>query len=272
MASSPKREDVVFLGVPCYGAQLDAGTSYACITASRTQRVVMRYESRSLLANCFNTLFATALTLRKPEMLGPGHANGVTHFCLMHGDVIPADPDWLSQMMEIMKKDRLDVLSVTIPIKDNKGIVSAGFDMSSPDELNPWRTRRLTTTEVANLPEVIRPWHAKKLKGWPKDREPVLLVNTGLMLIDIRGSWAEKLCFTINDQILFNSEKGVFQAFCEPEDWNMSRKLHELGVDYGTTRLVNVKHAGRFEYSNQLAWGDTEVDPSFPELVELTAQ
>ena len=48
---------------------------------------------------------------------------------------------------------------------------------------------------------------------------PDLLVNTGLLLVDLRAPWVEEICFTVTDRIQ-KLEDGSYA-------------VHVLGEDYG---------------------------------------
>src|SRR5262249_397367 len=81
-----------------------------------------------------------------------------------------------------------------------------------------------------------------------------LLVNTGLLLVDMRGSWTEQICFTMNDQIAKDAN-GMFRACIEPEDWNFSRQCHQLDVKLAVTRKVIIDHYDIKAWSSAEPWG-----------------
>lgn len=85
----------------------------------------------------------------------------------------------------------------------------------------------------------------------------VPLVNTGLLLVDLRQSWVEQAYFTIHDAV-WQQEDGKFVCDVEPEDWFFSARAAELGARVFATRKVAVEHRGIKGYSNQGAWGTLE--------------
>lgn len=192
-------------------------------------------ESISLLAYGFNRLWCNALNARK---------NGITHFLLLHSDVIPYDAkNWVNILKAEMLGKEADVMSVVVPIKSPQGLTSTGYEEGKPED---WAVKRLTMTEIMELP--------------PTFTSNKLLVNTGCMLVDITKSWAEEICFTVNDRIVKN-ENGEFVARNEPEDWHFSKQVRNFGGSVWATRKVIVAHMGRADYMNDDAWGSETSDP-----------
>jgi hypothetical protein len=251
MTAAAESQPLVFLAVPTYDGRLDNGTFKAILAASR-RRIIVAENNASLLAYNFNALYCMALNLRKTM--------GVTHFCMLHGDVAPAG-DWLNAMLDEMAATGAEALSAVIPIKNTLGITSTALDLSGDGNVNPWNVRRLTIKEIARMPQTFDGRQAAAvLTHWDAARLPVLLINTGLLLIDLGAPWAERVLFTIEDRIV-RDENGDFRAFVNSEDWNLSRQLHRMGARYFATRRVAVLHSGRHDYSNCGDWG-SDVDPA----------
>src|ERR1700722_2018308 len=104
----------VFLAVPHYG-DLVAEALPSLITAScrtDTTRISLNTNGASLLAFNFNLLWCAALNQRRDKSL--------THFAMHHAD-IQAEVGWLDQLIDEMAAVQADVLSVVVPIKDEKG-------------------------------------------------------------------------------------------------------------------------------------------------------
>lgn len=223
--------DVLFIANPSPDRQL-YNTSAQLIAHSGVKRKTIHGENAgSIVTHNFNQLWVAALNLRKTQ--------GVTHFLLWHADIRPLGQDWLDNMFAEMEANQADVLSAIVPIKDDRGLTSTAFD------LGDWKAARLTQKQVwgKNIPDT-----------WTADN---LLVNTGLMLVDFRKPWVEKICFTINDKIVY--ENGVWQAYCESEDWNFSRQCHKLGVRLFATRKIITEHNGIKAFRSDAIWGQ-EVD------------
>src|SRR4051812_48922453 len=109
----------------------------------------------SLLALNFNEMWARALNAR---------SQGITHFVMLHADVVPHSATWVGQLRSIMDRHAASVLSVVLPIKDQRGLTTTG--LYSPGD--PRLRRRLTLQEVYQQPPTFTHEH--------------LLVNTGLMM------------------------------------------------------------------------------------------
>ena len=229
----------VYIGIPTYDGRVHKNLTNAL------QRAAMRRVSKttsiitcSILPRAFNLLFAHALNERR---------NGTTHFCLLHDDVVP-QPLWLDEMLGLMKKHQADVLSVVIPIKNEKGLTSTALDVGIGDEDPHWRVKRLTLTEIYNNYE-------------PTFTDEKLLVNTGLMLVDLSKPWVENVWFAFEDKIIPDPKvPGNFKAVGVSEDWFFSRRARELGAKLFATREVAVRHVGSADYSNASAWGSLGED------------
>lgn len=211
----------VFLGIPTSDLKVHPDIIAAVLHASpKGQLNGLRTHSYSCLTRNFNELYCAALNARK---------EGITHFCMLHSDVVPHGMGWLDIMLEIMQAHQTDVLSAIIPIKDNKGFTSTALDTDQ------WRPRRLTMTEIC--------------KEYPETfTRPDLLINTGLMLIDIRKPWVEQCHFMFLDTI--QNRDGIFYAENSPEDWEFSRDARLKGAKIFATRAIGVTHYGHAGYIN----------------------
>lgn len=230
------RTEKVFLGVPSYDDRVGAGIVNVPVFASRRQAVeCMQIESGSWLTKNFNSLYARALNMRVER--------GITHFCLLHDDISVNDPWWLDRMLDLMAEHHADVLSVVVPIKNGSGITSTALDeVVGPDR----HIRRLTLHEVFNqFPATFT--HEK------------LLLNTGVMLVDVRRTWADLAWFDFMDKIV-REDSGVFRAVGLPEDWGFSRKAAALGARLFATREIKVTHHGRGAFGNHGPWGALKTD------------
>lgn len=217
----------VFLGLPSYGAVIGEATLSSFVKATKQNLIgIVKVQGFSILTHNFNMLYCAALNAR---------AQGITHFCLLHADVIPQEEHWLDKMMEISQKHRADILSVVIPIKDGRGLTSTAIESE-----NHWKPRRLSLKELFDRE--------------PTFTDPNILVNSGLMLVDIRNHWADKVFFRFEDRIVLN-EKGLYEANTMSEDWNYSRDARMYDAYIYATREIKVVHEGRAHYSNAHAWG-----------------
>lgn len=171
----------------------------------------------------------------------------MTHFCLLHDDVVP-EPLWLDKMMSIMLEKKADVLSGIIPIKDDRGLTSTALDVPVGASDPAWRVRRLTLNELYE-------------RYPPTFTDEKILLNTGLMLIDLRNPWVEKIWFAFEDRIIPNPQKeGEFMAVGLSEDWYFSRRARELGAKLYATREIRIQHTGVRDYPNNVRWGTLSED------------
>lgn len=228
----------VFLGVPCHGGQIYEGTARSIAMASQKGFIgATVHLTTSVLPRGFNKLYASALNERE---------NGFTHFAMIHADIQVNEPFWIDKMMYLMGLHGAEVLSVVSPIKDPRGLTSTAVDINPhTGEWDKWRVKRLTMKEVFEKPAT-----------WT---EPELLVNTGLMLIDMRAPYADKLYFEFVDQIIFD-ENMKRRAVGMSEDWQFSRLVNSMGGKIFATREIAISHIGPAAFGNETPWGSCERD------------
>lgn len=220
----------VMIGLPSYDGRTLQETLIAIMQRGNVQATVMRVDCSSLTRS-FNTLWAMALE-------GRGE---FTHFCMLHDDVSP-EAGWLEKMLSIMAEKKADVLSVVIPQKTMKGYTSTALDCrmfkGAPDD--HWQVKALTLREIYEREETFT--------------DPALLVNTGLMLVDLSKPWVEEVYFRFEPAILKTAD-GKFKVYEISEDWFFSREAKERGAVLYATRAVKVNHYGRAAYTNAAVWG-----------------
>jgi hypothetical protein len=235
----------ILVGMP-YSHSPHQGSALRLWTgSSRRADVTPMDHSTSLLARNFNILFCTALTMRD--------RGDITHFAMLHDDVVPCD-GWLDILLDELEAHDADMVSSVVAIKDHRGLSSTAI----ADPRTPWNVaKRLTMKELMELPATFSAADC----GWP---ERALLVNTGCWLADLRRpvfQFTENplpLFFTIKDRIIH--ENGVYQAQCEPEDWFFSRLLHERGGRVVATRKTGCAHYGNIAFLVDRPWGDLQED------------
>jgi hypothetical protein len=220
---------MIFVALPTYDGTRHNAASLVEL-AQGEHKTALAEGNVSLLAYNFNTFWADALN----------HRHEMTHFLMLHSDVVPA-PGFLGTLLTEMERLKADVISVVIPIKSKEGLTSTAVETA-----DRWKPRRLSMSEVFEREE-----------SWTEDG---LLVNTGLMLVDFRKPWVDKIHFTVNDAIRKKAD-GSFEAVVEPEDWNFSRQVRTLGGVPWATRKVQVLHVGAMAYGNSNVWGTLKRDP-----------
>ncbi len=217
----------VYVGVPSYDGRIHAEVFTALFNASRQPQSPLGFiqiQSQSWLCRNFNACLAMALNMRD---------KGITHFLLLHEDVAIQSADWLNKMVAIAEDKKADVLSVVSPLKVEKGLTSTALDNGVGHQV-----RRLTLKEIYKDYE-------------PTFTAPNLLVNTGLILIDLRTSIfadpanVKSLAFTMVDEIKFfrpDTGEAIFTVDGVPEDWHFSRQIREMGASIWATREIPVVH------------------------------
>ena len=121
------------------------------------------------------------------------------------------------------------------PIKDGRGLTSTALDTDQ------WRPERLTLTQMNEYSPT-----------WTSFR---LLVNTGLLLVDMREDWVNKICFKVQDKIEVVDYGLHRRAEFIPEDWDFSRQCHLLDVHPFVTREITLSHRGEADFSTKNIWG-----------------
>lgn len=213
----------VLLSIPTYDNLVRAKHLHMVRTASNQFPVSIQTGSHSVLTKNFNFLWANALNQRKV----------CTHFLMLHADITPEE-GFIDKMMKTMENLEADVLSVVSPIKSSEGLTSTAIDIDGI-----WNVKRLTMKEIF-------------------DRDPTftdekLLINTGLMLVNMQKPWVEKICFRFEDAIIVEDEK--FKAVGMSEDWLFSRDAKALGAKIFATREISILHHGNAAYPNNSVWG-----------------
>ena len=247
MSEAQPKGPNVFFAVPTYDGSIAAGISTARMEVQTTYPTMFQVRGGSLLAYQFNGLWVEALEA------------GADFFVMCHADIVP-ELGGIKKLIEECVALDADCVSAVSPIKTQDGITSTA--VANEDEL--WRPRRFTMHEVYDFPETFD----AAMTGNP-DR--ALLVNTGLMVCNMKRPWVEGVCFTIKDKIVRGPD-GKRQPLVLPEDWGFSWYLYEQGAKVYATRKVHLDHHGAFAFPNNQAWGTQKHDPAHPHLFPPEAE
>ena len=241
-------EPRVFVAQPVYlnaiPAAILGATAYASRIPNRT--IYKCCESPFHCAN-FNSLWCVAYNCRKKF--------GLTDYAMLHQDVQP-ERWWVDKGLEIRQRERVDLLSVALPIKDDHGLTSTAV-------LNTrtLATRRLTMTEIVRyLPPTFTSADLPKL-GY---KEHVLLHGSGMWLCDftkeVNGQpWMEQVWFEAPSRILPLADGTLMSAVWD-EGWNFSVQMYNLGMTLAVTREIKANHLGGGVWGNEEEWGEWETD------------
>lgn len=222
----------VQISSPSYDGRIHQGAMLGIMQATYNPEIktILRISDCSSLTRVFNTLWCHALNDR-PK---------ITHFAMIHDDICP-QPNWLDIMLSIMEKNKADVVSAISPLKTLEGKTSTAFG----------------TGELGEQRKILSIRAAFKME--PTITSDDILVNTGLMLVDMRKPWVEKVAFKFESDIVKGPD-GKFFPVEVSEDWIFSREAKKLGAKLMATRMVQLKHMGRAAYTNTQPWGSADND------------
>ncbi len=233
IGTNDKSKPTVFLGMPHYSGQVDIHAARALFQDATLggANIWTPDAGGSLLAHTFNQLYFAGLVA-----YDEGH---ITHVGLLHADIWP-EPGFVDILLREMEANDADIISAVVPLKDSSGLTSTAVG----DPADEWRGTPLHMDEICKLPPTF------SIKDTPWDGME-LLINSGLMLIDLRKPWVHemdeqgnlKAFFTINDRVQRNPD-GTYTRFVESEDWFFSRRVHRLGGKVCATRAVHLRHIG----------------------------
>ncbi len=218
----------VYLGVPTHEGKLIHGLFSAIYMAGKSLSKT-QIENGSALTTNFNKLWCAALNCRKL---------GITHFCMVHSDVWPREPGWLDKMVSIMDKFGADVLSAVIQLKDHSGVTSTAIEIPDPTQHNGFRAEKIKLSDaLTSRPSTFT--------------DPMLLINTGLMLVDLQNEWVEKVWFEFRDSIQKNQEDGMMYPVSLSEDYGFSRMVRLHGGRLFATTEIALSHMGNGKFDTQ---------------------
>ena len=228
----------VFLGVPLHDGRNDFGTTIGVLAATcKAMPVTVRGRKASMGPDdTQNELWAIALNLR---------AAGITHYAGLHSDVHP-EPGWLDILLNVLDRENADVVSVVVPIKDEKGLTSTAVDNLLGE---PRREPRLLTLHEVHALE--RQTFDAADAGYP---DKTLCINTGCFVARLDRPWCESISFRTFTRIAKGPD-GVFFVKKYPEDWDFGIQLAHLGAKTLATLEVRVTHGQDPRCTNAEPWG-----------------
>lgn len=228
----------VYIGCPTHDGRIHYKTSMMLYDqASKDHQLIIRIGQTSLLNFNCNIMLAEVLNMRAQY--------DIKWFAMLHSDVVP-EPYWLDKLIKIAEEKNCDMLSACIAIKDDGGDVSTGI--SNPYN-NHWNYMRLNFDMLSQLPETF----SRDDLQFPgvNEHDSKLLVNTGCCVIRMDKPWSHQLCFKVTDKIIVNHD-AKFQAIVDPEDWDMSKQVHDAGGLVMATTAVKCDHVGQRAYPVRL--------------------
>lgn len=222
----------IFLACPSHGPQPVAAQIF--YNGSSVHPCLRAFLSTSVLPHTFNALWCHALNKR---------SEGITHFAMLHQDVLPEDPFWIDTLIAESEKHDADVMSAVIPLKNSSGLTSTAIARGGKGG-----ARRLTIRECGNLPKTFCAQDVPWADGG------VLLPNTGAWVCRFTDPWVERICFQFLNWI-DKSPDGTFSAEFDPEDWDFGRQCHQEELNVMATTAVKLGHIGPSPFPNYGEWG-----------------
>lgn len=222
----------VFIFTPTRGnGNLLAARSQCYFSTKGAIHKVPAIGTGSILTFNFNQAWAQALNYYR--------VGALEYFLIHHDDIEVQTMGWVDIMVDEMKRVGAAVLSAVVAIKDGSGLTSTAIE-----QVDPWNPRKLTLQELREYPDTFT------------DRG--LLVNTGLMLIDLsRPEWHRvgsdgglQHLFVNQDRIA--EKDGEYIAATWPEDWEFSRRCNLSGIPVYATKKIRCKHWGDWGFVNYL--------------------
>ena len=215
-----EKDTKCLLFLPSYGRRENLVSVTNALNKNPFTQLALSDTTLSLLAMTFNMGLCEAF------------ANEATHYCLLHNDVMPLDPDWLVKLKRIMDENSAVCVSVTLPIKGTKDTSTA----KEHETRDPWRSVRMSQEEVWAMPPT---WEAGD----------TYLANSGCMLLDLRVPWIHEVYFQLQDRIVHHPEHGWVPQ-CISEDWDFTRQLRAHGGKTMITQELKCAHVGSTGYMN----------------------
>lgn len=184
--------------------------------------------SGSLLPRVFNEAFGRAV------------CRGFQRFVMLHSD-IAAEPGWLTKLVTLQERADADVLSVVMPLKDDRQLSSTAVHV--PGE----QYRKLSVSECQHKCASVFDVHDPYLRQMQAQE---LLVNTGLMIMRLDRPWIKKWHgFQIRSRIVW--QESACTVDTTGEDWDMSEQLNALGCSVKATTAIEAHHWGGRVWTNQ---------------------
>lgn len=261
--TQPDTRPRVLLGIPSGGGgNIQSIISHCYLPGSSCQIIPIHAEGSAALFN-HNVLFAEALKMHR--------AGIVDYLVIHHADVEILTHRWLDIMVEEQKRTGAALLSVVCSKKTNTGHSNMAISTNCV-----WLGRVLMLQETWDLPGTF----CITDTNWPARQ---LLVNTGLMLIDLARPewWTEiestdgekelKFCFRMHDRIKVTD--GELAPQFASEDWNFSRYAAEMNLPVYATTKIQVGHHGAMRFNNwEAGKGPDEAMPDMEDIKPLTAE
>lgn len=230
--------------------------------AGKDARIVPMLALSSAANFNHNSLLANGLNLQR---------KGIMDYLLIHhADVEVRTSCWLDVMLAEMQQYGAGVLAGVCSKKNDSGMSNMAY--STPNE---YFGNVMSLEHIWSLPKTF------SIADTPHpDRE--LLVNTGLMLIDLRlpqwrqyktdpdGTRVLKFCFQMRDRIAVDEDDDCHAQFAS-EDWNFSKQCARNGIPVYCTQKVQIIHHGECGFDNWPKENQPVLEQTTEDYVRLAA-
>jgi hypothetical protein len=233
----------VVVTMPRYGPHVHPAAMRSLYQATKGDcRVVSHLDVSQSICYAFNIANANALDWRDQGLAAPdGTKVHPTHLAMIHAD-IEAPPGWLDTLWHIMRERDLVAISSVSPIKDPVANPRTSTAFATKGET--WfPCRYVYVNDRHTMPETFEPADVCK----PGEE---LLINTGLMLLDLRWPGWDGFNWQLDSRIVKADGKRVVQM--RSEDWMMSRHLAQHGAKYAATWAVPLRHFGEYAWASHV--------------------
>ena len=206
-----------------------------------------------------------------------------THFCGIRNDVKPYGDDWLSLLLDELRRVGTSWLSVVLPLPGGDGLTNCAVerDVENPSDIHmqiPRRqeVRRLTMNEVDPLPHIT--FNAEEALS-PGGKGCRILGGVELFVCDFRRDWVDQVSFAPRHYVTRRRPEqpmpgaglsklrmpedwaaDEFTAVVEPGGWTACRQLHERGAAPMATKRLPAARLGPQEFGNMTAWGKAQAE------------
>lgn len=229
-----------FLARPLYngcGAHYLSEKAFWSGQSTRAMPILTGQVVSSLLPDAFNSLMCHALNFIED-------GQRATHFVMLHGDIAPQE-GWLTILLDEMEETGVDVLSAVVPIKS----IELDTTSTAVGKLDGRysKFRRISTEESMLLPKTFFPGDVCAFGE-------KLLLNTGLLGIDLRKPWVTEWFASGGFRFETHAwqENGEWTSMCLPEDWLFSWDAQtKYGAKVAATTKIRLLHFGDLGFENR---------------------
>lgn len=202
-------------------------------------RVMPLEEKGKHLDSTMNKLWAGTLN---------GRAGVDICYCAMIDQNVEPENFWVDTLTDELERTGADLLSVVVPVTDERGITTTAVACAKDDCC----VKQLTMKEIVELPVTF------DITAVGKKPDDILLVDTKLWVCNFKKPWVEKFALEQSFQektVIFKDNQGRFGTKSTLIGWHLSRYIQAQGGKVMATRVVRAGLWGDWFYENNDGWG-----------------